>query len=279
MAVSLQGICRWFAADSRRVPVLQDINLEIRNGEFFSIVGPSGCGKSTLLNILAGLDKPDQGVVLVDGRPIDGPGNGRVMVFQEAALFPWLTVRQNVEFGLRMASMPADLRAEKALEYLKLVHLSRYGDAFPHELSGGMKQRVAIARSLVMEPEILLMDEPFGALDEQTRSLLQDELQQIWLKTHKTVIFVTHSLTEAVLLSDRVGLMSARPGRLLKVLDIEASHPRSDGDPNLLLLRNEIKELLVREIAAVQRQEMDSDWRPETGDLPTDVGRYLGSNI
>jgi NitT/TauT family transport system ATP-binding protein len=270
---------KWFAVKGERVQVLRDVDLEVRQGEFLSLVGPSGCGKSTLLNMLAGLDQPDEGVLELEGQPLRAAGDGKVMVFQEAALFPWLTVQQNVEFGLQMASVPAAQRSERALEHLRLVHLSRYASAYPHELSGGMKQRVAIARALVMEPHLLLMDEPFGALDEQTRSVLQDELQRIWLQTRKTVVFVTHSLAEAVLLSDRVALFSARPGRILKVFEVEASHPRSDGDPNLLLLRNEIKSLLSDEVTALQQKEMDSDWTAEKGDLPTDMHRYLGSNI
>ncbi len=209
--LDLRGVTRVFGANGRQVRALQPIDLTVTEGQFVSIVGPSGCGKSTLLNIIAGLDTADAGEVLLDGRPVTGPGVDRVVVFQEAALFPWLSARRNVEFGLKVAGVGPSERARAAQEGLKMVHLSRFADAFPHELSGGMRQRVAIARALALDPRVLLMDEPFAALDSQTRALLHKELELIWAETHKTVIFVTHNVREAVHLSDRV-LVSATSG-------------------------------------------------------------------
>ena len=205
---------------SDRFTALEDITLDVRPGEFLALVGPSGCGKSTLLDLLGGLTAPTSGRILLDGRPIEGPARDRGIVFQQYALFPWRTAAQNVEFGLDIAGLKAKQRREIARHYLDLVGLTAFADRYPHELSGGMKQRVAIARSLAYDPEVLLMDEPFAALDAQTRETLQGELLRIWRATGKTIIFITHGIDEAVVLGQRVAVMTSRPGRIKHVVEI-----------------------------------------------------------
>src|ERR1043165_1579650 len=212
--------------DREPITALRGFNLEVGKGEFVSIVGPSGCGKSTFLNLLLGLIRPDSGEMTLAGSPISGPGQERAMVFQEFGLLPWRTVRANVELGLELKGIPSSERAQRATELIKLVGLKDFERHYPHELSGGMKQRVGLARALATEPEVLLMDEPFAALDAQTRDLMQSELLQIWERTKKTVLFVTHSIEEAAYLSDRVIVMTARPGRTKDVLQIKLPRPR-----------------------------------------------------
>ena len=259
MLVKLEKVSKRFSHNGSGIEVLQEIDLEIAEGEFICMVGPSGCGKSTLINLIAGLEMPTSGRVLVDGVPVAGPGTDRVVVFQEAALFPWLNVQQNVEFGLKMAGMPAEKRKERSAEYLRMVHLSRFVDAYPHQLSGGMKQRVAIARSLAMDPKILLMDEPFAALDAQTRQLLHQELLEIWQQTRKTIFFVTHNVREATVLGDKVLTISARPGRLKKGFAIHLPRPRRESDPHLIVIQQRILLSLQEEIAKVVKDE-DMDY-------------------
>ena len=213
--------------------VLEDINLTINDGEFLCFVGPSGCGKSTLLNILAGLDKPSTGEVILNGRPVNETGPDRIMVFQENALFPWLRVIDNVEFGLKMAGVEKTKRKEIAMHYLDMMQLTKFSDLFTYQLSGGMKQRVAIARALVLDPEVLLMDEPFAALDSQTRDLLLVELQLIWARTKKTIVFVTHNITESVCLGDRVIVFTSRPGKIKKEVTVDYRRPRLTEDTGL----------------------------------------------
>ncbi|MGC4889001.1 ABC transporter ATP-binding protein [Micromonospora sp. NBC_01392] len=203
------------------VTALDDLTLGVRPGEFLVVVGPSGCGKSTLLDLLGGLATPTSGQVLVDGRPVTGPGLDRGIVFQQYALLPWRTAAGNVAFGLEAKGLPRAERAELVAHHLDLVGLTGFADRYPHELSGGMKQRVAIARSLAYDPDVLLMDEPFAALDAQTRDLLQDELVRIWQATGKTIVFITHGIDEAVHLGQRVAVMTSRPGRIKQVIDIE----------------------------------------------------------
>jgi len=215
--------------DGREIPALDRVSLEVRSREFIALLGPSGCGKTTCLRMAAGLEFPGAGVVSVGGRAVTGPGPDRSVVFQQFALFPWKTVVQNIDFGLRSISVPADERARRIAHYIELMNLQGYESAFPHQLSGGMQQRVAIARSYVLDPAVLLMDEPFGALDAQTRSLMQSELLAIWQRSPKTVIFVTHDVQEAVYLAQRVVVMSARPGKVKAV--VETSFDR--GDPHL----------------------------------------------
>ena len=204
-----------------RLLALDKINLEVRPGEFLCIVGPSGCGKSTLLHLIAGLHPQTSGKVLVDGRPVSGPGTDRILIFQELGLFPWLTVGGNVEFGMKMKNVPKAEREEKVQHFLRLVHLSKFRNSYIHQLSGGMRQRVALARALATEPDVLLMDEPFAALDAQTRDLLHDELERIWAETGSTIIFVTHNVREAARLADRVVLLAKRGERLSKPVSFQ----------------------------------------------------------
>jgi NitT/TauT family transport system ATP-binding protein len=248
-SISLSGVFRSYA-DSRgsSTRALQNIDLEIEQGEFVCIVGPSGCGKSTLLHLLAGLDRPTTGEITVDGNPVKGPGTDRILLFQELGLFPWLTVRQNVEFGLKMAGVSKTERRDQARVFLRMVHLSHFEDHYIHQLSGGMKQRVALARSLTLRPKILLMDEPFAALDAQTRDMLHDELERIWKETSPTIVFVTHNVREAVRLGDRVLLMSFRPGRIKTQFQINLQRPRHVEDSDVAYLSKEILGQLREEI-------------------------------
>lgn len=209
------------------VLALDDVSFSVRPGEFVSIVGPSGCGKTTLLKIIAGLIRPDQGVVEIGGLPINGPGPERAMVFQDFALMPWATVLRNAAFGLEVRRVPRKEREELARSVLAKVGLSGFENYYPHQLSGGMQQRVGLARALAVNPQILLMDEPFASVDEQTRRILQDDLLKVWADERKTVVFVTHSMDEAIYLSDRVFVLSPRPGRLVRVLDVNLPRPRS----------------------------------------------------
>ncbi len=219
--------------------VLNGINLDIRHGEFVTVVGPSGCGKSTLLNIISGLDKPDSGIVTRNSRRNTGT-NGVVVIFQEGALFPWLTVRDNIEFGLKLDKLEKEKRAEIAERFIEMVGLEKFSEMFVYQLSGGMKQRVAIARALAMDPEILLMDEPFAALDVQTRDLMNDELLGIHKTTGKTIIFVTHNISEAVLLGDRVIVLSPRLRNIKREFAIDLPRPRDPDSPELQIIRRQI---------------------------------------
>ena len=216
----------WTKESEAPVLALSNITLDIQPNEFVAIVGRSGCGKTTLLNLIAGLLRPSQGQILIDGRPVDGPGPDRGMVFQQSALFPWLTAIGNIEFGPQSMGMAKAKRRALARELIELVRLTGFEDKFPHELSGGMQQRVAIARALAMDPDILLMDEPFGALDELTRAEMQEELLRIWEARKKTVVFVTHSIVEALYLSDRVVVLSPHPGRLRQQVAVALPRPR-----------------------------------------------------
>jgi NitT/TauT family transport system ATP-binding protein len=240
-----------------RLIALQNVDIAIKKGEFVCIVGPTGCGKTTILNIIAGLVKPDRGRVLVNGREVDGPAPDRVMMFQEAALFPWLTVIENVEFGLEMQGVGRAERRKRAEKHLGLVRLSHFRDSFVHELSGGMKQRVALARALAMDPDILLMDEPFAALDAQTRDRFHLELQQIWMKTKKTILFVTHNVSEAVCLGDRVLVLSYRPGRIKKEFKVDRPRPREyRTTPELAGITAMVLDELREEVDKAIKEEM-----------------------
>jgi NitT/TauT family transport system ATP-binding protein len=277
-------------APGERFTAMENVSLDVQAGDFVCLVGPSGCGKSTLLDLLGGLTTPDTGRVLVDGVPIAGPGLDRGIVFQQYALYPWRTALGNVEFGLEAKGIGRRERAQLARTYLDLVGLSGFEGRYPHELSGGMKQRVAIARSLAFDPDILLMDEPFAALDAQTRESLQDELIRIWRRTGKTIVFITHGIDEAVFLGQRVAVMSSRPGRITTVLDVELpgrdgrgaggglggvqDHPeprtggsdldlRSTGSdldlrstPEFIAYRHRVWELLHAEVRRAQAQEL-----------------------
>jgi NitT/TauT family transport system ATP-binding protein len=234
------GVRKAYVTRRASVTALDGLDLAARPGEFVSIVGPSGCGKSTLLYILAGFIEAGAGEVTMDGEPITGPDPARGIVFQEFVLFPWKTVLGNVTYGLGEQGVPRRERAERARRYLEMVKLTGFERHFPKELSGGMKQRVALARSLIMDPEVLLMDEPFGAVDAQTRIVLQQELLQIWERTRKTVLFVTHSVDEALHLSDRVYVLSSRPARVRDVIDVDLPRPR---DPEAILALPEYSRL------------------------------------
>jgi NitT/TauT family transport system ATP-binding protein len=244
----LSGVSRSFPTPRGTLVALENINLEVSEGEFLCIVGPSGCGKSTLLNLMAGLDQPTSGEIWMDGRRIKGPGTDRLVIFQELGLFPWLTVQENVEFGLRMQGLPKQERRARSQQYLRLVHLSGFETSYVHQLSGGMKQRVALARSLVTEPDVLLMDEPFAALDAQTRDLLHEELARLWAETGKTIVFVTHNVREAVRLGGRVILLTFRPGRIKSQFIITLPRPRHLEDPELALTAREVLAQLKEEI-------------------------------
>ena len=226
VVLDTQALGRRFEGAKGPVQALSDISINVRKREFVSVIGPSGCGKSTLIRIVAGLDHPSTGQVRIDGRPVDGPGADRGMVFQGYTLFPWLTVKKNVMFGMKMKGLKSRDAEARALHWLELVGLEKFAEHYPAQLSGGMKQRVAIARSLANEPRILLMDEPFGALDAQTRCSMQSHLLKIWESVDVTILFITHDLDEAIYLSDRIIVLGAHPGRVLEVIDVPVSRPR-----------------------------------------------------
>ena len=223
---------------------IKDVSFRVKDGEFVCIIGPSGCGKTTLLRMIAGLEKITGGEILLDGREVVKPGKDRGFVFQEYTLFPWRTAQKNVEFGLEIQGMGKNERKELAKKYIDLVGLSGFESRYPKELSGGMQQRVAIARSLVNNPEILLMDEPFGALDAQTRNLMQVELLRMWKKEHKTILFVTHSVDEAVFLADRVIVMTTAPGGIREIVEVKVDRPRIRTDTEVNRVRDRLLSLL-----------------------------------
>lgn len=225
--VKIDGVKKIFNGRSGEMTALNGINMDILDNEFVCVVGPSGCGKSTLLNIIAGLMEPTSGSVYVDGKKVQGTGVERGVVFQQYALFPWLTVKKNVEFGLKLKNLPKDEIEETAMKYIRMVDLEKFANAYPKELSGGMKQRVAIARAYAVNPEVLLMDEPFGALDAQTRTQLQSELLKTWQEERKTCFFITHDVEEAIILAQRVVIMSARPGRIKEIVEVDIPYPRT----------------------------------------------------
>jgi NitT/TauT family transport system ATP-binding protein len=263
----LQGVTRSFAAGVSRFTAVRDVSLDVHDGEFLSIVGPSGCGKTTLLNIMAGLDRPDSGSVTCDGNPVQRPGPERLVIFQEPSLLPWLSVAGNVEFGLRVRGVPARERRERAQRFLKMVHLGRFAGRYPFQLSGGMKQRAAIARALAVEPGMLLMDEPFSALDHRSRDLLHLELQELWLATRTTIVFVTHSVEEALRLSDRIVIMSTQPGSVRRIIEVGLPHPRDFFDPTIVRMRASILVDLEDELNRLAAKEGDDDWNIKEGSL------------
>jgi NitT/TauT family transport system ATP-binding protein len=241
--ISVRGIRKTFQLKDTEFVALDHVDLDIADNEFVTVVGPSGCGKSTLMNILAGLEEPTSGEALVDGREVSEPGPERGVIFQQYALFPWLTVRKNVEFGLKVAGMPRAERQAKAEHFIRMVGLEQFADALPKMLSGGMKQRCAIARAYAVNPSILLMDEPFGALDALTRVKLQEQLLETWSREKRTVMFITHDVDEAVFLANRVVVMAARPGRIFDVVDVDLPYPRTEDarlSPEFTALRNRV---------------------------------------
>ena len=241
--------------ETKLITAVKDIDLSIDDGQFVCFVGPSGCGKTTLLNILAGLDKPTEGEVILDGHPVNETGPDRVMVFQENALFPWLKVADNVEFGLKMAGIEKEKRHERAMHFLEMMQLTKFANAFTYQLSGGMKQRVAIARALAIDPEVLLMDEPFAALDSQTRDLLLVELQLIWAWTKKTIVFITHNILESVVLGDKIYVFTRRPGKVKKEVSVNYRRPRLPEDENLQPYYRQIIDAMKGELS--DRKEDD----------------------
>jgi NitT/TauT family transport system ATP-binding protein len=250
---------KYKTAAGARLLALDNINLHVRTGEFLCIVGPSGCGKSTLLHLIAGLNQPSAGEVWIDDRRVENTGTDRILIFQDLGLFPWLTVIQNVEFGLKMKGVGKAERRARSREYLQLVHLQAFQDSYIHQLSGGMRQRVALARALATEPDVLLMDEPFAALDAQTRDLLHDELERIWAETGRTIIFVTHNVREAVRLGDRVVLFTFRPGRIKREYTIDLARPRHLEDGEVAATAKEILSDLREEI----NKSLEEEYRHE----------------
>ena len=248
--IELRGVWKEFAKSERRVLAVQDIDLAISPREFAAILGPSGCGKSTLLNMVAGFEQPTRGSVRAGGEEVGEPSPRRAVVFQEAALFPWLSVMQNVVFGPKTQGQSPAEYGERAAQILDQVGLRGFESHYPAELSGGMRQRVGIARVLIMQPEVLLMDEPFGSLDAQTRSLMQELLLEVWEQHHQTVLFVTHDIEEALLLADRVCVMTARPGRIKKIIEVRIPRPRAievTASPEFNELRREVLALIREE--------------------------------
>ena len=264
---------------NQKLQVLKDINFNIEEGEFVSLLGPSGCGKSTVLKLIAGLDGATSGEVRVNGEKVTKPGTDRIVVFQEGGLFPWMTVKENVAYGLNLKKMSKAEVEQKAVDGLQMVHLGNFADAYPYELSGGMKQRVAIARALVMDPEVLLMDEPFAALDEQTRLVLHKELQNIWRKTGNTILFITHNIREALTLSDRVLLMSTRPGQIKESFTVQAARPRDPADSVIVDLEKRVMTELEIEMEKVLKEEFGDDYSLKTDHLRSGDHRDMGSNI
>src|SRR5574342_422842 len=250
-----KNVVKHFAHNDDSIIALDGIDLKIGHGDFVCLVGPSGCGKSTFLNIIAGLEKADSGEMLLDGRKISELDPNRIIVFQEGALFPWLNVIDNVEFGLKMSLVPKKERREISLRYLDMMQLTKFANSYAYQLSTGMKQRVAIARALVMDPAILLMDEPFAALDAQTRDLLLVELQLIWERTRKTILFVTHSIAESVILGNRVVVFKNRPSKIKKEIVINYRRPRLAEDENLLKYQQKIITELKSEIKDHMKDE------------------------
>ena len=261
------------------VQALQNVSLTCERGEFVVVVGPSGCGKSTLLNVAAGMLEPAGGTVELDGRPAHGPSPDRAMVFQEHGLFPWLTAAGNVEFGLKMLGMARSEREDRVDAAMKLVHLQTKRDKLIHELSGGMRQRIAIARALVMDPSVLLMDEPFAALDAQTRTLLHGQLQDIWAETKKTILFVTHSVGEAVRLADRIIVLHAHPGRIRREIVVQLAHPRNPDSDDINNITRIVRKEIEDEVNRVNAEMAEEYWNPQANVDLGDHSGELGSGI
>jgi NitT/TauT family transport system ATP-binding protein len=250
MILSIKNLHKEFPKEDGEMVAIERFDLEVKEGEFVCILGPSGCGKTTLLRMIAGLEYPTSGELLLNGNPITKPGSDRGMVFQEFALFPWRTVRKNIEFGLEVKKVPPAERSDISKRFIDLVGLNGFEEYHPYQLSGGMKQRVGIARALANEPTILLMDEPFGALDAQTRNLMQKELLRIWKETQKTVIFITHSVDEAVYLADRIIVLTTRPSKIKEIFEIKSERPRDRANLDFANLRKRILSELEQEVVS-----------------------------
>ncbi len=239
-SVAIRSISKKYLTEGKSLLALDRVSFEIGDGEFVCVVGHSGCGKTTLLNILAGFDPPTDGEILIDGKSAKSSNTSIGVVFQEYALFPWRTALRNVEFGLEMNGASGKEREDRARHFLELVHLAEFADTYPHQLSGGMKQRVAVARAMAYDPALLLMDEPFGALDAQTRERLQALVQEIWQRTGKTIFYVTHNLSEAVYLAERIVIMTPNPGRVRKIVTVDLPRPRDALSPEFIELQREV---------------------------------------
>jgi NitT/TauT family transport system ATP-binding protein len=257
--LQLKGVCKHFHTRQGKLHVLDGVNLQVRRGEFLCLLGPSGCGKSTLLAIIAGLQQPDAGEVLMEGKPVTGPGPERAVVLRDGALFPWLTVRGNVDLGLALQNVPRAERRERVLEALDLVRVSRLADQYIHTLSEGARQRVAIARAIALRPHLVLMDEPFATLDAQSRNVLQEELQRIWAQLGTTLLFFTANAAEAVRLGDRVAVLSFRPGRIKREVPIARPRPRLADDPRLIEIRTFLLRDLKADIHAAVEEELGDE--------------------
>ena len=253
--VRIERVSKVFRSDGREIVALKDFSLDIQQGEFICILGPSGCGKSTLLNAVAGFSLPTSGKLIANGRQVVSPGPDRAMVFQEYALFPWMNVAENIAFGLEIRKLPEAVVTTKVDGLLEKLQLADFRDRFPRDLSGGMRQRVAIARALALDSPMLLMDEPFGALDALTRSTLQGELLRIWMEFKKTVIFVTHSIQESIYLADRVVVMTYRPGTVKKIVPVNIPHPRDMTSPWFISLQQELTHMVMEEQLRSQKAE------------------------
>src|SRR3954465_5124252 len=277
--LAVEDVSKWFRTSRQTVHALSHISLEVAEGEFVCLVGPSGCGKSTLLDIIAGLETPDEGRVIADNEPVITAGRHRLVMFQESALFPWLDVIGNVLFGLKLKpNLTHKDRCDVAKYYLELVGLTKFEEANVHELSGGMKQRVALARALAPDPRVLLMDEPFAALDAQTRDVLHVEPSEIWRAPKKTVVFVTHNVREAVRLGDRVVLMATRPGRIKLDETISLARPRQTESDVAFYVGRIMKELRI-EVEKVMREEIDDAWQPAPGAVSGSTTPGVGGGI
>lgn len=278
-SVALEDVSLSVSAPEGEIEILRRVSLRVSAGEFVCLLGPSGSGKSTVLNLFAGLAKPTSGRVLKGDMEVSSPGPDRAVVFQDAALFPWLNLRANVEFPLKLQGLEHAARVARSEELLRLVHLWRFSDRYPHQLSGGMRQRGAIARALATDPAVLLMDEPFASLDAQTREILQGEVERIWNATRKTIVFVTHNVREAVRLADRVVLMGSRPGRLLHEEVIDLTRPRAANDARVAAIATGIARRIASEVEKVAREEADDAWVVPGGRSAGDPRRNLGRGI
>ncbi|MBV4446393.1 ABC transporter ATP-binding protein [Clostridium tyrobutyricum] len=279
MSLTIEGVSKRFTTKTKKSLILDNINISFKDGEFICLLGPSGCGKSTLLNIIAGLEQPTSGKVFLDSNEIKNVGVDRAMMFQDSALFPWLKVIDNVEFGMKIAGVPKEERRDKAMKYLRMVHLTKFKNSYIHELSGGMRQRVALARALTLDSKVLLMDEPFSALDSQTKSILQLQLQKVWMQTKKTIVFVTHNVEEAVLLADRVVVMAANPGKIKREFSIKLARPRTIENIDLSYVVAEVMKDLKEEVEKVARSEYDSDWSIEESGILHNPDNNMGNGI
>jgi NitT/TauT family transport system ATP-binding protein len=254
--IQINRVDKIFSSGGREVVALNDINMSIQRGEFICLLGPSGCGKSTLLNAVAGFSLPTSGTILVDGKAVLEPGPDRGMVFQEYALFPWMTVAENIAFGLEIKKLPKANISQKVGSLLEMLNLQDFRERYPKDLSGGMRQRVAIARVLALDSPIMLMDEPFGALDSLTRRNLQDELLRIWTELRKTIIFVTHSIEESIYLADRIVVMTYRPGKIKKIVNVTIPRPRDPSSTEFNDLKKELSQLVMEEQSRHNREEI-----------------------